>query len=995
MVFTSPNSVVLCLLIVPVFWTNVFGHEGNGIEIPLYSNDRAYLNGEILIDRDGFAWYPIQNGIIKKMGKWEMFIPIEFGPGRATPVTALFEDLQGNIWVGCEKGGFKIDQSTFEVEHIGWKTPIDGLQAWFTSFVQQKDSTIWIGTETGHVLKYKNGQIVQSYTSPKIGSGSNAIKLTMSGNSLLARNSNKNQLFHLESDSLKFIGPLAKNSVLIPHYQAPSIFRNLKKRRSFLKNTPYEYRYIEDIQTWELILGETEKWFFLKNTIVAKVNGSMAIKSFSLKDDEIVIEEKPLPTIESGVREFTVDSMGTLWLGYMNKLVKLKMKGNYLTHYLDDWTERVSTRGMAVDSKGHLYVGSYSGTFRIDMENNISELFLNHNFYTLQLENDSILWGVKTDKLYRVNTITGAHKVYKAPPGSIVLEQRDADTFWIGTLKGLFLFNKRNKTFEPFNDRFNGVDLTNETIRDVFQSTNGDIWIATDNGAYHYNSRSGKAIHYKNGGEKYTIPYKMVYDIHEDKSNNIWMATDAGLCQFFIGGPVECYSMGDGLSDARVCGILETSDGLWASTFNGLNKIDFESCSIERINVSTTKTDNEFNHRSALKLNDSTLVFGGTNGIYKMDTQLVENENCLVHIFPVSIKTYDKKTDGIREDFVNGKTPVVTIDHDNNHFEIKFALNNYFDHGHNSFQYLIEGLDDSWQDLGNDARLRLYGLPPGDHKLRIMGINDLGIPSENEVIVPITVNQVFYKTTWFLLLLAISVSGGILIMVERRHKVIKKELWLKQQVKKMEMRALRSQMNPHFIFSTINDLQSDIILKNEETVNGYIHSFSKLLRITMDMVAVEKISLKRELEYLEAYVKLQKYKLKKNLEYRFSVHLRGHDSKEIKIPCMLFQPLVENAIVHGLMGKKDNRRLKIDFEVFESYLIGTVEDNGIGREASKKCERDQRYDQHALGIIDKRIKMTNEIGQGGNIDLQIIDLKKDGAPCGTKVVLKIVFGEAK
>jgi LytS/YehU family sensor histidine kinase len=148
--------------------------------------------------------------------------------------------------------------------------------------------------------------------------------------------------------------------------------------------------------------------------------------------------------------------------------------------------------------------------------------------------------------------------------------------------------------------------------------------------------------------------------------------------------------------------------------------------------------------------------------------------------------------------------------------------------------------------------------------------------------------------------------------------------------------SIRSQMNPHFLFNALNTIQSYIYLNDKKQAINYLGKFSVLTRKILEESNRETISLAEEIETLDLYLQLEKMRFENTLEYH--IKLEGiRFTEQIKIPPMLIQPYVENAVKHGLMHKSNNRQLNITFKYIESdkMLEVYIEDNGIGRKRSE------------------------------------------------------------
>ncbi|WP_153800128.1 histidine kinase [Foetidibacter luteolus] len=178
-----------------------------------------------------------------------------------------------------------------------------------------------------------------------------------------------------------------------------------------------------------------------------------------------------------------------------------------------------------------------------------------------------------------------------------------------------------------------------------------------------------------------------------------------------------------------------------------------------------------------------------------------------------------------------------------------------------------------------------------------------------------------------------------LIAEEQTHQKEIELIKLSQDLATSRLTALRSQMNPHFIFNALNSVQQYILKGDVDEANRYLSKFSRLQREVLQHCDQNFISLEKEIEMLNLYLQLEQLRFNDNFVYniRFSDDI---DPSEIKIPPMMLQPFVENAIWHGLMPKKGDKEIAIDFMLQEDDLVVcTIKDNGIGREASAKLKQ--------------------------------------------------------
>lgn len=214
----------------------------------------------------------------------------------------------------------------------------------------------------------------------------------------------------------------------------------------------------------------------------------------------------------------------------------------------------------------------------------------------------------------------------------------------------------------------------------------------------------------------------------------------------------------------------------------------------------------------------------------------------------------------------------------------------------------------------------------------------------------------------------------------------------KQKATETRLQSLRLQMNPHFLFNALNSIQQMILANEEMVATKYLSKFSKLLRTILVYSDKEFVTLKEELEILDLYVELESIRFKDSFKYTIECD-EAIDSDEIKLPTLLIQPFVENAIWHGLMHKEGNRLLQIKFRETGDCLHCTIEDNGIGRERSGEAKlatgQGKKHTSKGIQVSKERLEAMNNDGPCKG-SIEIFDLKDEkGNAAGTRV--QIIF----
>jgi LytS/YehU family sensor histidine kinase len=211
---------------------------------------------------------------------------------------------------------------------------------------------------------------------------------------------------------------------------------------------------------------------------------------------------------------------------------------------------------------------------------------------------------------------------------------------------------------------------------------------------------------------------------------------------------------------------------------------------------------------------------------------------------------------------------------------------------------------------------------------------------------------------------------------------------LKQKSTEMEMQALRAQMNPHFIFNSLNSINMFILENNKLLASEYLSKFSRLVRLILQNSQEAFIPLERELEALQLYLELEALRFENKFEYKIDVD-DDVDSTMLKVPPLIIQPYAENAIWHGLMHKKEKGLLEIEVYREDEMLIYKITDDGIGRKKAAELKSKSASTQKSMGmrITADRIDMLR---QQNKTSITITDLVlADGNPGGTEVLIKI------
>ncbi len=334
------------------------------------------------------------------------------------------------------------------------------------------------------------------------------------------------------------------------------------------------------------------------------------------------------------------------------------------------------------------------------------------------------------------------------------------------------------------------------------------------------------------------------------------------------------------------------------------------------------------------------------------------------------------------------ETDQTNFQYSKNNLTFSLLAKHFKSFGEFEFQYRLVGQDDKWQtQQANNENFRFFNLPPGHYKfeVRTAYMGQFGkIHSRNFSIIP-----PFWNTWWFIIL-SLSITTVLLWLGLQFYL---KNLQLKQLNRERlimsQLTALRSQMNPHFLFNVLNSVQGLIYANKKTEATNYLGKFSTMMRGILENSNKQFISVKEEIQLLRNYLDLESSRFDGDFEFQIVNNLP--EEKNLQMPSMILQPFVENAIKHGLLHSLNRKVLKIEFNPLNSnYFQVIIVDNGIGRKAAAEIQAKRaKHNSFATQAIDSRIELLNRtLKDKISINVSDFDTKNQS---GTIVNLQIPF----
>lgn len=509
-------------------------------------------------------------------------------------------------------------------------------------------------------------------------------------------------------------------------------------------------------------------------------------------------------------------------------------------------------------------------------------------------------------------------------------------TIWLGALNGLWKLKGSQAIY--LGDSTCGIK---SRIDEICEDKSGFLWIAT-RGDGVYAIKEKKKWHF---GEAEGISSNTCRAISIDGFGRVCVGTNHGITLIMNFDPqtgkanLRTFNATHGLLSDEVKFILCHDNKLWMGSNDGLCWIDMKDLMRDSIGPPVYITNVLFGKDSIRK--DSQTIFS-----YSDNT---------IRVFVEGLCFRDPQ--GIR------------------------------------YKYRLLGGDEKWLATAN-REISFAGLAPGEYRLEIVAINSDGIESVHPAEFSFKILSPFWRTWWFILMIILVLIILVWRVTNYRLRAIQKRAKEKSDTEKriveLRLSALRAQMNPHFIFNAINSIQHFVLQNDSEQAYNYLAKFSRLIRLVLEQSQSETISLDQELKMLNLYIELEQLRFERPFTYEIKVDPKLID-ENIRIPGMLVQPFVENAIWHGLLPKKSGDAwIQISFLKKEKNTEIIIEDNGVGRKiAAQKVQVDSKHHSYGLQITEERLHLSENKNSGEPV-IQIFDLKDpDGNPSGTKVEIHL------
>lgn len=1001
--------------------------------IPTTSGFSQSYNYYIFQDSEGFIWISSGEGLNRFDGqRVKLYQPDNLDS------TALnggmiygnfFEDDNHDIWFSTNKAIHRYQRKTDDFSHFFLQSNPDSVKRDYHTFAFEDNQYLWLKASSG-IYRYdtqnNRDSFILNTTLYYVKAGFNELnqmsKIFIYGGGEKDTGIeiiNPQNGFQLEASTV-----LQNDKILEIFYENDSLVWLSSEQNGILAWNPIQdkimrFEGLDEIDAREhkcsfVKLDTQHLLLFIEGKGIYKYNKEEDIIEFI---DYQIINEKANSTIDF----WTVyhDDNGTIWTSdringcHFSFLGKNKFLSIPKFPTLDK-NNKYSLRIFLEDDDNVLWCATENGgVFKYDI---LQKKIIDHYCKATGLPSDTI-WDIIKDKNGKIWIVTTKGVLFfnektnefsKIPIE--VQKEGDEDNYFTSAISlrkegdilvtslgnGIFKLVKERSKYK-LKQIYNWN--TNVDCESIFEDKKGNIIVT-------FLNQGISIFKYKKG--KFTLTKELpieaqITDLWEDEfSETLWIATTNGLLKTSIKDgytvpqlvPLNYEDLGKSIRSV----IGGSFNNIWLGMSNGLVRFHKDSTVVQKFSLADGTQSNEFNVGSNIKKKNGELWLGGNDGITIIPPFKIDSVKTIPKIKITNIKINDLAI----EDLVCEKTQSSNISqikhlsrpYEDNTISLEFVAMNYSDPTGNQLEYQLEKVDNKPVRLkkGDYGFARYPNLSPGTYSFRLRGANSDGVWGEQNEVLKITIRPPFYQTWWFYLISTLFLGIIGYAIYKYRINQIEEKAMLNTRIAENKMAALRAQMNPHFIYNSMQTVNGIISRKDNIGAVKYINKFSRLMRMILENSRKGKISLDKEIELLRAYMEIEKRRFNNPFTYSITVD-EEIDTFDTEIPSMLTQPFIENAIKHGIFHKKEQGHIDLKFIRENGSFKCIIEDNGIGRAKSTELNNQtgRNHRSRGLEIVDDRLAIIRQ-SHPGNYKVKISDLfDLEHQPSGTRVEITLPF----
>lgn len=1022
--YSNMHKIVLSSLFCLTLATTVFPQRYN---FKVYNVPEGLVHSvvsSICEDQNGFMWFGTYDGGISRFDGISFQNYTHNNGLPSNRIQVIYSDTNGILWIGTEDAGLvKYDGRKF----VSYGTEEGLLSNTITSIVNDEQGKLWIGTSEGVNLFEndslyafdKNDHLKSTYVLSLMKTNENEVWIGTPRGIVTYNDGVIDSITVSDGLVNRYVKTMIQDSRGDVWIGTPRGVGRISsgEHTNFIQEGGQENNWVEGIG--EDKIGQI--WIGTRGGGVYVYNEGV----FKHITDKNGLNSNTVLSITRG-------STGVLWLGTVGGGVN-KHTGDTFIHFgKEEGLSHDLVFSIIEDHKKNMWLGTYGGgvnkynpsTGQIqsyDKEDGLS----GDNVFSIMESSQGELW---------VGTMKGLSKFdgqrFQQHPKYEGIEiwslfEDDDGSVWVGTQNGVVkeknLGESMNKPasfwknpnatsknlseLSIYNDQYSSIyyskadGFSNGIVNTITKDLEGNIWLGTDReGIFKFDGQQFKKYDIDSGlGSNY------IMSVTTDEFGAIWFGTSKGLA-VIVNDEVKLYTETDGLSCNTINSVIIDEQGsIWAGGTKGIDKIQFDA-DYKIIDVINYREQEGFvsietNDGAGLKDSDGNLWFGTIKGATRVAPKSVLQAPHSTKVRISKIRLFFDDVDW--SSFTDNTTPWfnlpidLELENDQNQLTFDFIGINMKIPEKIQYQWKLDGFDKDWSPVTSKREANYTNIPPGDYTFIVRATNEVGIWSTIPANFSFKINSPFWQRWWFIFLSAslfiLTVWGFIsyrLKHIEKMALAQQEMLTIERRLIESERKALRAQINPHFIFNVLNSIQYYIQDNEPLVASRHLSKFAKLMRMILENSQSSAVPLSDELESLKLYMDLEILRTEYKFDYVINID-KAIDVNECMIPPMLIQPFIENSIRHGVIPSESSGRITLNLKLENDVIICAIEDNGVGINTAKKNKEDSDHISSGMQITGDRLEILN-MQRSHKMDINIVDLEDEGNGLnGTRVEIFI------
>lgn len=559
---------------------------------------------------------------------------------------------------------------------------------------------------------------------------------------------------------------------------------------------------------------------------------------------------------------------------------------------------------------------------------------------------------------------------------------------WFGLHDGkIALWNKESRKFYPYNDKGGKIEQRLDGISTIFFDSKGRCWAGTELGLKEFNTttRNYTGVYLPSAKNAFPVTTTIRGIEEYNDSTLIVGSLHGGLNLFNIRSKTFTHlAASDELTSNTVSAIgKDAGNNFWLTTDYSVFKFIPKGHKFVRYTIEPGLVNAPFKSTKFYALQNGEWLSATATEIIRFQPSLMDQVAAQKNKVEITgFKIFDTP---LFIDSVLSKNNSVHLDYKQNFLTIEFSDLSFSNQQQTNYYYKLSGLNGDWVSAGTKKFASYTNLDPGAYTFFIKAEKGGETVATNSFMIVIA--PPFWKTWWFITSLVLALGFAILFLFKKRIQAIKRQAELKQKLTETEMLALRSQMNPHFIFNCLNAIDNLIQTAQPDKATTYLARFAKLIRYLLESSKNNLVPFYKDFETLQLYLQLEQFRSSDKFTYELNADrelLQG----DYKVPPLIIQPFVENAIHHGLLNKQEGeRKLIVQARLKDNYIFYTISDNGVGRIKALEIKNRNKPEHKSYGIdiSSERIHLHNQSGVNAVLIKDIEDKDKTGTEVQVKL----------